>query len=109
MINYHFQHRTHPRCLDKPRWDTYSQPRFKDARSKETPRFKDDFFSGPRGPTDSINTGVYTISTQRTPLFDLCGVLCSVFGLAHAQRYRARSAAAAGTHEEIPTAYRRLL
>ena len=45
----------------------YSQPRFKDARSKENPRFKDDFFPGPRGPTDSINTGVYTIKDE-TPL-----------------------------------------
>ena len=27
----------------------YSQPRFKDARSKETPRFKDGFFSRTEG------------------------------------------------------------
>ena len=34
-----------PSKLSEKKWGSgYSQPRFKDARSKETPRFKDDFF-----------------------------------------------------------------
>ena len=48
---------------------SYSRPRFKDARSKETPRLKDDFFPRTEGADRQYNIGVYTISTPRTPHF----------------------------------------
>ena len=57
----------------------YSRPRFKDARSKETPRLKDDFIFRTEGADRQYkNMGIYGLHSANPPFFTAsgCWVLC---------------------------------